>query len=152
MPAVPDPGAFLKKFIDNGSCQCFMLRRACEEKSSTGNVLALGEHWKLSEVSQGAHLSKAQSLYRGRRGTGGTGLDLTRLFRPQRHSGEWIEKRPVCPGKERTVRENQGCTGLNRKIDRRTAFEISGSMHRKQSAFGNTPNTGVYWHEYWYET
>ena len=35
MPAVPDPGAFLKKFIDNGSCQCFMLRRACEENSIT---------------------------------------------------------------------------------------------------------------------
>ena len=30
-----------------------------------GNVLALGEHWKLSEVSQGAHVSGAQSLYRG---------------------------------------------------------------------------------------
>ena len=88
MPAVPDPGAFLKKFIDNGSCQCFMLRRACEEKSSTGNVLALGEHWKLSEVPQGAHPRGAQSLYRDHRGTGGTGLDSTGLFPVQRQSGE----------------------------------------------------------------
>ena len=38
-------------------------------------------------------------------------------------------KRDQCilgTGKERTVKENQGCTGLNRKIDRQTAFEISG--------------------------
>ena len=26
------------------------------------------------------------------------------------------------------MRENQGCTGLSRKVDRRTAFNISGSM------------------------
>ena len=38
-------------------------------------------------------------------------------------------KRDQCSlGRNRTVRENQGCTGLSRKVDRRTAFNISGSM------------------------